>query len=41
MKALTLKEKYLYFVKTSKKNTNPQVVVAFSLGIAFMLLRFT
>ncbi|SNS57141.1 hypothetical protein SAMN05446037_101352 [Anaerovirgula multivorans] len=40
MEALTLKEKYLYFVKVSKKNTNSQVVVTFSFCIALMLLKF-
>ncbi len=39
MKALTLKEKYLYFVKVNKKHTSLQVVAAFSFCTAVVLLR--
>jgi len=39
MKALTLKEKYLYFVKVNKKYTSPQVAGTFLFCSALVLLK--
>lgn len=40
MKGLSLQEKYLYFIKVSKKNTSSQVVATFSICMVLMLLKF-